>query len=171
MRLSRRLVIYLVLNIVVSAATTLAVLFWWDANHRSPLTAGAPPLASNPPSGTESAPAAAVQSTLPPVGKAIIEIKNVFGIGDLKNEVVVIQRVGEDDLFISGWELEDEDGNRYRFPDLLLNPGGAVQVYSRSGADTVNELYWGAQKPLWRSGEVVTLVDTQGNARASYSIP
>lgn len=171
MKLSRRLAFYLVLNIIVSAATTLAVLFWWDANHRSPLTAGAPPLAAIPASGTESVPAAAAQSTLPPVGKAVIEIKNVFGVGDLKNEVVVIQRVGDGDLFVSGWELEDEDGNRYTFPDLLLNQGGAVQVYSRAGADTVNELFWGAQKPLWRSGEVVTLVDTQGNARASYSIP
>ncbi len=171
MRLSRRLVFYLMLNVIVSAATTLAVLFWWDANHGSPLTAGAPPLAATPAAGSQNAPAAAAQSTLPPVDKVVIEIKNVFGVGDLKNEVVVIQRVGEGDLFISGWELEDENGNRYTFPDLLLNQGGAVQVYSRAGTDTVNELYWSAQKPLWRSGEVVTLVDTQGNARASYTIP
>jgi len=170
MRLTRRLVFYLVLNVIVSALTTLGVLLWWDANHPDPLAGAAPPLTAGTGAPAQTTQPGA-QSTLPPVGKVIIEIKNVFGVGDLKNEVVVIQRVGDGDLFISGWLLEDEDGNRYTFPDLLLNQGGAVQVYSRAGTDTVNELFWGAQKPVWRSGEVVTLVDTQNNARASYSIP
>lgn len=169
----KRLLFYLVLNIIVSAATTLAVITWWDRAHQTP-----PTLPVN------SAPAVAQQSTTSqpggkptpiatpiPLNQPVIEIKNVFGMGDLQNEVVVIKRVGDGELSLSKWKLADEAGHEYTFPELVLNKDGAVQVFTRAGVDTVIELYWGMTEAIWKSGGQVTLTDPQGIVRATYTIP
>jgi hypothetical protein len=164
----RRLLFYLALNILVSAATTYGVLIWWDSTHRIvPLVpASAVALKATAPAGVP-APA----STAIPAGAQVLQIKNVFGVGDLQNEVVLIKRLGEGDLSLSKWKLQDQNGHEYLFPDLVLNKDGAVQLYSRSGVDTAVELYWGQNEPIWKSGEQVSIIDPKGVARATYTIP
>ncbi len=171
----KRLLFFLTLNVIVSAVTTLLVLFWWDRTHRAELpalTLSQPP-ASQPvvSEGTQAAPPPSARVTLPPTGTPVMEIKNVFGAGDLQNEVVVLQRVGDGELPVANWKLTDDDGNSYTFPDLVLNKGGAVQLYSRAGSDSVIELYWGRSEPVWQTGEQVTLLDPLGNTRATFTIP
>lgn len=165
----KRMLLYLALNVLVSAVTTFLVLTWWDRTHRVdlPVTSSSTPAAAAPTAAAGSAPAA----TPIPEGETVIEIRNVFGVGDLQNEVVVIKRVGDGELALSRWKMEDGEGNAYTFPDLVLNKDGAVQVYTRSGVDTVIELFWGMGRAAWSSGEQVTLVDPQGTVRATYTIP
>jgi hypothetical protein len=175
-RRNNNLLLYLLLNVLVSAGTTLAVLFVWD--YLRP-----PELPPPPPGGTVAEPvqSALVETatpgptaTLPPVGEAVIEIRSVIGVGDLAQEVVLLQRLGEGNLLMTGWRLEGEYGNVFIFPtqpELTLFKDGAVQVFSCPGDDTATEVYWDRSEPAWQRGETVRLFDTQGIERASYAIP
>ncbi len=152
---------FILLNIAVSAGTMLVVLVLWSTlrtsavNHNS--QAGIP---------VETA----VQVTLPPPGKEVLEIENVFGYGDLQTEVVRIRHTGSDPLLLQDWVLKDGDGNVYTFPAITLY-SGVVEVYTRSGSNTVISLFWGLKQPVWSQGEVAAIYDPEGNLRSRFQIP
>ncbi len=50
----------------------------------------------------------------------MLEVKSVTGMGELSLETLVLERVGEGDVWLAGWQVTDEDGNLYQFPELLL---------------------------------------------------
>lgn len=104
-------------------------------------------------------------------GEARPVISSVIGVGDLNSERVFISRSGSGPLALQGWQLRDQDGNAFSFPQLDLFEGGAVNVWTTSGAPTVVDLYWGLGASVWQPGEKVILVDPQGRERASYSVP
>ena len=161
----RRLFLYLLLNIFVSACVTGAILFWYDRNYRAvTLPAVQAPL---PSIGQSSAPAA----TLSPQNDIPVEIVSVVGAGTLSAEWVVIHNSGKDQLNLTGWQLKETNRNTFTFPNLTLNGNAAVQVHSASGTDTVIDLYWSMDEAVWQSGEEAKLFDTQGNLRASYKVP
>jgi hypothetical protein len=92
----------------------------------------------------------------------------------LDSERVLLKQQGEGELSLVGWRLEDSAGNIFvfpQFPQLLLYKGGAVNIYTKSGSNTVVDLYWGLNASVWASGKTVTLRDPQGNVRATYKIP
>lgn len=95
----------------------------------------------------------------------------VISAGDLENERIMLARTGDGELSLAGWQLEDSDGNVYIFPQLDLYAGGAVNLHTRAGTNTVVDLYWGMTAPAWRSGELIVLRDAQGNERATYQVP
>jgi hypothetical protein len=185
-RSNRALLFYLILNIIVSAAVTLGVLFAWETLRGRSLPALPPeagvvggasedvPAAADP---TQAAPAAAATRTLPPPDLAVIEITGVFGAGDLNQEVVHLRRVGDaelGELYMAGWQLMDEGGNVYTFPSspaLVLYKDGGVQVFTRGGTDTATEIYWNRTDTVWEPTELITLLDSQGNVRATYRVP
>jgi hypothetical protein len=72
---------------------------------------------------------------------------------------------------MTGWQLVDNEDQRFIFPTLILNNGGAIKVYSKNGNNTVIELYWQADAPVWQSGETVSLLDSSSDLIATYSIP
>jgi LysM repeat protein len=106
-----------------------------------------------------------------PLPEARVVINSVIGTGDLATERVFLTRVGAGVLDLAGWQLRDEDGNVFQFPQLELYEGGAVNVWTTSGSPTVVDLYWGLQTPVWRQGERATLLDGQGEERATYTVP
>lgn len=83
----------------------------------------------------------------------IIDIQNA---GDVTSEVVLIQNRGTM-LNMQDWQLSDEQGNHFTFPDLLLQPNGVIRVFTRSGIDTPAALYWNETHPIWQEDEVATL--------------
>jgi hypothetical protein len=161
---ARRLFPYLLLNVIVSAATILSILYFWDRSRNNDFPVLTPlPVASTP--TPEDTP------TLPPHDQTVILIKNVFGTGDIQNEVVLLNRQGVGKLELTGWQLKDGNGHAFTFPKLILNQDGAVQVYTRAGADSVIELHWGLDQAVWKSGMTVSLLDPVGYLRASFLIP
>ncbi len=98
-------------------------------------------------------------------------IDTVVGAGDLDIEHVVLNRTGSGDLSLAGWRLEDNTGKEYLFPRLTLYKGGAINLYTRTGQDSVGDLYWGLTSPVWRTGRVVSLYDAESNLRATYTVP
>lgn len=158
----RQLIQYLLLNIFVSASVTGGILFWYDRNYR----AVNQPVAMQQPSGnTASASGAELQADIP------VKISSVIGAGALETEVVVIKFEGEGQLNLTAWQLKDENGNAFTFPQLTLYPNGAIQVRTAAGTDTVIDLYWGLAESVWSSGETARLYDSQGNLRAEYRVP
>ena len=142
----RRLFLYLLINVFISACVTGAILFWYDRNYREPsLSAVQPASVSN----DSSAP----QATLNPQVDIPVEIVSIIGAGTLNAEWVVVRNAGKESLNLSNWQLKDSDRNIFAFPNLTLNGGGAVQIHTISGTNTVIDLYWGLSNPVWQSGD------------------
>ncbi|MEP6895591.1 MAG: lamin tail domain-containing protein [Chloroflexota bacterium] len=160
----RKLILYLLLNVFISACVTGSILFWYDRNYREPaLSAVHPASVSNS--------SAAAQATLNPQVDIPVEIVSIIGAGTLGAEWVVVRNAGAEPLSLVGWQLKDSNRNVFTFPNLTLNGGGAVQIHTISGTNTVIDLYWGEVNPVWQSGEEAQLVDPSGNVRAVYKVP
>ena len=160
----RKLAYYLLLNVFVSACVTSGILFWYDRNYRAVNQSSVQQVA---PADGDSNPV----STLNPQTDIAIKISSVVGAGTLGAEIVVVKFEGEGQLDLASWQLKDEDGNTFKFPQLTLYPNGAVQVHTVTGTDTVIDLYWGIGDAVWSSGETARLFDAQGNLRAVYRVP
>ena len=111
---------------------------------------------------------------IPEHPRGVVVIDSVIGQGDLETEKVLLKHRGEGEFSLVGWQLSSKDGNTYEFPqvpELVLYKNGAVYVNTKTGADTVIDLFWGLDEAVWKSGGTVTLRDPQGIARDSYKIP
>lgn len=159
----RQLILYLLLNVFVSACVTSGILFWYDRNYRASL---APAGQGIVPNG-----AANPAQTISPQDKIPVQIESIVGAGTLSVETAVIHYNGSGQLNLAGWQLKDEDGNAFTFPQLTLYQNGSVQVHTAAGTNTVIDLYWGAPEAVWSSGENARLYDPQGNLRAFYRVP
>ncbi len=160
----RRLLLYLLLNVFISACVTGTILFWYDRNYRS---AALSPVQAAPVSDSQSA----FQPTLNPQANIPVEIVSVIGAGTLSAEWVVVAYKGDDQINLANWELRDEDRHVFVFPQIVLHKDGAVQVHTSTGTNTVIDLYWNASDPVWQSGEEAQLFDPSGNLRAKYKVP
>jgi hypothetical protein len=162
----RKLILYLLLNVFVSACVTGGILFWYDRNYRSTSLSSVQPAL---PSGSQSSAPAA--SSFDPSVDIPVEIVSIVGAGTLDAEWVVVRNAGTEPINLAGWQLRDARRNVFIFPNLTLNPNGAVQIHTISGTNTVIDLYWGLNNPVWESGEEAQLVDPAGNVRAVYTVP
>lgn len=123
-------------------------------------------------SPTASEPAAAgMETTSPQPPFPQVTIAKVIGAGDLATERVRIECTGGGEASLDGWQLKDQHGDAFTFPELTLLSGGGVNVYTGAGENTVESLYWGLNAAVWNSGEVVALVDSTGTIQASYTVP
>jgi hypothetical protein len=162
----RRLFPYLLLNVLVSACVTSAILFWYHQNYRS---VSQPPV--QPAASLSDQNVSVLQATLDPEVDIPVRIVSVIGAGTLSAEWVVVKYTGADQINLANWELRDEDKNVFVFPQLILHPGGAVQIHTASGTNTVIDLYWDKSDPVWQSAEEAQLLDPTGNVRATYKVP
>ena len=162
----RRLILYLLLNVFVSACVTGGILYWYDQNYRaSSLSIVQPAL----PAQVQSDGTPAV--TFDPNIDIPVEIVSIVGAGTLNAEWVIVRNAGLEPINLSSWSLKDENRNVFTFPNLTLNTSGAVQIHTISGTNTVIDLYWGLGDPVWNSGEEAQLLDPSGNVRAVYTVP
>ena len=162
----RRLLLYLLLNVLISVCVTSAILFWYDRNYRSVSVSAVQPAAQSLNQGVS-----APQATLDPQIDIPVEIVSVIGAGTLNAEWVVLSYKGKDQINLANWQLRDEDRHVFVFPQLVLHPNGAVQIHTASGTNTVIDLYWGESSPIWQSGENAQLFDPNGTQRAEYKVP
>ena len=161
----RRLILYLLLNVFVSACVTGGILFWYDRNYRSVSVSSIQPVV--PANSQSSAPAASFDPNI----DIPVEIVSIVGAGTLDAELVVVRNAGSEQLSLASWQLRDANRNVFTFPNLTLNTGGAVQIHTIAGTNTVIDLYWGETEPVWQSGEEAELLDPSGNVRAVYKVP
>ena len=170
----RRIFYFLLLNVIISAVTTWAVVTIMLRNQPQQTTVQLQPVPlPDDPLVTESFP---VPISDDPVEEdevipEVLEIESIIGAGELETERVLIKHIGEKEVSLVGWQLQDQDGNVYSFPALTMFQGGAVTVFTRMGTSTVVELFWGQEEPLWQSGDRAYLVDPDGQVHAIYNVP
>lgn len=161
---------FLVLNIIVSAAAMLAVLwFWQQRNDQSvfqPKPTAASTLASQPTALPEATAASATVAE-----DSLLSIEGVFGAGDLNVEYILIRNQSDTSVNLNGWSISSLSGEKFNLPYLNLNKNGAVRLYSKHGVDSVIELYWNSDQALWDSGDEIHLVDQTGQLQAAWQVP
>jgi len=178
MRSWRRIFYFLLLNVLISAVTTWTVVTILLRNYSPQVIQSAPTLVRQTNVGDEelvvTQPSASSfdqsEDDLEVVPE-LLEIESVIGAGELDTERVVLQHIGEKEVSLLGWQLQDQDGHVYTFPALTIFSGGAVTIFSRQGTSTVVELYWGLDEAIWQPGEKAFLLDPQGEVQAVYTIP
>ncbi len=122
-------------------------------------------------SGSADSANSAVAANVPnTVNEVEIVLASVEGIGEITDESIHLRNIGGD-INISGWTLNDADGNSYTFPGLLLFTDAKIAIYSRSGASTEGALFWGSDQAIWQAGEQVSLIDRDGQVRKALRIP
>lgn len=178
MRSWKRLFYFLLLNVFVSALTTWLVVSlmlqrYPNATMAQPLTdpGGAAQVQGGTEGDSSSQPEDTGDGSITVTSIGQMEIDSIIGAGDVENERVMIRHVGDEEISLAGWQLQDEDGNSFILPSLTMFTGGAVTVYSRVGVNTVVELYWGMNEPVWEEGEQALLVDPNGGVQAVYTVP
>ena len=190
MRQKNRLIAYILLNIIVSALTTLLVLWIWDRPHANQVDAPSAPFAQSTVAAmmtssanqsaagaVENAAGSTAEGTPVPMvapADAVVKIQNIFGAGSLNDEVVIVINESPGSVLMSDWKIDDGNGNTFVFPEvpqLLLNKGGAAQIHTAAGVNTVIDLYWSRDNPVWEVGKTAILLDPDGNIHDSYRIP
>jgi hypothetical protein len=142
----RRLILFLFLNILVSALVTGSILFLYDRFGRPECASG--------------------------IGAASgISITNVSSVSDGNAEIITLENTGDEAVVLTGWVLQDGEGTAYTFPQLTIYPGGSIKLHTGNGEDSATDLFWDLSASTWESGELAVLYDTQGLARAFYRIP
>jgi LysM repeat protein len=104
-------------------------------------------------------------------GNVEITISEVVGAGLLTEEAVTIANLGSRPVALLAWKLQNELGHVYTFGQVtLFGEGAAILVHTEAGRDGPSDLYWGLNQPVWRPGDTVTLVDSEGTVQATYVI-
>lgn len=113
---------------------------------------------------------AGIEVTVTPEGGPQVVIRGAYQLGSLETEFVYLENLGGV-AAMDGWTLDDGQGNRFSFPTFTLYNGGGVNIYTRSGTDSVINLYWGLDRPLWEPGKVISLRDDSGRVHATFRVP
>lgn len=108
-----------------------------------------------------------VSGTLPNVAIAAIR-ENPPG-ADLLQEHLTLANRGGIPVDMTNWVLKDRAGHQFVFPRFVFQPGTEVRIWTRSGEDSVTDLYWGHGAPLWNNtGDTAYLYDSQDNEIATF---
>ncbi len=160
---------FIFLNIIISAVTTLIVLTIWNRTHPPQELVIQVPVENGVVGQMQPTPVLN-PANLPSLETEVMDIRTVIAPGDAQNEFVILDKVGEGALTLTGWYLENQTGKQFVFPEFQILQG-SIEIYSRSGSNTVNKLFWGATEPIWQAGDSVRLFDFAGQERAVYQIP
>lgn len=104
-------------------------------------------------------------------GEAVVEITAVIGPGQLSDEAVLLTNTGESPIALQNWTLLDADGHEYRFGQVTLFAGSDLRINTTSGISSPTALFWGLNETVWTSGEIVTLQDSTGTIRTTFTVP
>ena len=174
MNQAKKLLIYIVLNVVVSAITIIVVLFLWENTRLKQVLFNS----SDEPAAVTST--EGISGTEELTGERLIEIGEVGGVGNLATEYLRLVRSGtdsEDTISLQGWRIKDENNLNFNILEqsglasLELHSQGAVNIYTKVGSSNPIELYLGLSDPIWEPGETISLIDPQGEVHDTYLIP
>ncbi len=174
MNQAKKLLFYVVLNIIVSAITIIGVLYVWENTKLKNVLFDLNDISAE----------LDLEAILPDEAAAsddlLIEIGEVGGIGNLATEYVRLVRPGsdpEDTISLQDWSITDENNNQYNILEqsgvasLDLHGQGAVNIYTKEGDSNPIELYLDLSDSIWQPGETVTLIDPQGEEHDTFLIP
>lgn len=87
----------------------------------------------------------------------------------LNAEWVEIANQGSTNQSLDGWTLTDQQNHTYAFKGFTLDAASSVKVHTGAGSDSMTDLYWGRNSPIWNNdGDMAVLKDAAGNVVAQY---
>lgn len=98
-----------------------------------------------------------------------VKIASVIYAGQLSREVVVMLNEGEQ-VDMDGWKLVPPRGEPYTFGQVTMFKSGFVNLHTTTGADVPNDLYWGLGEPMWQSGDEVKLLRKDGSVASTFTV-
>lgn len=106
------------------------------------------------------------------VGEVVIEITAVNNPGTLSSESVEIKNLGGRQVALQGWQLVDSQRHIYTFGQVTLyGDGAAILIHTTAGQNGTADLYWGQSEAVWQSGELVTLLNADGEIVNTTVVP
>ncbi len=106
----------------------------------------------------------------PTATEADVQILQVLNAGVTSSEQVDIQNTGDAVVSLQGWTLTDSEDNVFTFPDLLLQSGQIIRIFTRVGQNTPAALYWNLTTAVWTTGELATLTDGSGQIQSTFTV-
>ncbi len=165
-----KLLLYIIINILISGLTILGVLWVWEKYHSVPCKIAPLSEVTTQVAGIPEEPDVE-PTTQPDYSMIDVIIDGVFGAGQYNLERILIKNRSKESVNLLNWKIENAKAGDFTFPSLVLNEGGAVNVLSHSGNNTVIELFWGSTQPIWQPGDSVKLIDPSGQIHVTYQIP
>ncbi|MDV7348732.1 lamin tail domain-containing protein [Halorubrum distributum] len=87
-----------------------------------------------------------------------------------EDEYVSFVNQGDETVDLDGYVVDDEVDNSYTFSGVSADPGATITLYTGSGNDTDDTVYWGRGSPVWNNGgDTVFVTDPDGNTVVEYS--
>jgi hypothetical protein len=87
----------------------------------------------------------------------------------LNGEWVEIANQGSTNESLEGWTLTDQQNHTYTFKGFTLDAGSSVKVHTGAGSNSMTDLYWGRNSPVWNNdGDMAVLRDAAGNVVTQY---
>lgn len=104
-------------------------------------------------------------------GGGVVIITVHYDRNNLNDEYVVIKNEGSEAVDMTGWTLSDNANHVYTFPSgFVLDAGATVTVYTGSGNNTQDKLYWESGFPIWNNKcDTAYSKDNKGNLVDSWS--
>ena len=120
---------------------------------------------------TEPTPTETIPPTLePPTVVQITGIEYDPPGDDVEGEYVQIRNSYHTTAVMTGWTLSDAAGQVFTFPTFSLPDEGTLRVWTKSGVDTVTDLYWGSAVAIWDDeGDPAILREADGDLVDRYS--
>lgn len=87
----------------------------------------------------------------------------------LNGEWVEIANQGSENESLADWTLMDQQNHTYTFKNLTLDAGSSVKVHTGAGNDSMTDVYWCRNSPVWNNdGDTAILRDASGAIVAEY---
>ena len=84
---------------------------------------------------------------------------------NLNGEYVTFRNAGNASLAVGGWTVRDAAGAAYSVPDgVAIGPNATLTLYTGSGADDADALYWGSSDAVWNNGGDTVVVTNETGA-------
>jgi hypothetical protein len=110
---------------------------------------------------------------LPSSGSRNIRIATVLfdPVGpEPKGEYVLIENDRATAADLTGWTLADAIQHTYAFSAFPLVPGATVRVWTGTGTDDGENVYWGRHQAVWNNtGDTAILRDAAGNEISRFA--
>lgn len=87
-----------------------------------------------------------------------------------QGEFVLIQNDRASAVDLAGWTLSDEAQHVYTFPSFTLPSGGTVKVWTGTGTNDADNLFWGRRQAIWNNtGDIGVLHDVAGTEISRFA--
>lgn len=88
---------------------------------------------------------------------------------NLNGEYVKFKNSCDYGISMEDWRVKDEATHMYEFPEFVLAPHQSVTLYTGTGSDSKDSVYWNASGAIWNNdGDTLYLRDSEGKIVLDY---